>query len=67
VKALGHPRRTQSDERLGFPRFASIARVYNRWYAERSRRAEQEADPLSVFDCDPDDGPENEGLMHYTR
>ena len=44
-----------------------LARVSKRWFAERSWREEREAHPLSAFDGDPDDGPENEGLMRYTR
>jgi hypothetical protein len=44
---------------------SSLASAYNRWVIERSRRAVEQTDPLSVFDRDPDDGPENEGLMHY--
>ena len=43
----------------------ALARFYNRWVIERSWRAKEEADPLSVFDRDPDDGPESEGLLHY--
>ena len=44
-----------------------VARFCNWLLFERCWRAKEEADPLSVFDRDPDDGPENEGLLHYER
>jgi hypothetical protein len=56
----------QLGERAGFGApLARLAGLYNRWFVDRPRRAMDEADPLSVFDRDPDDGPENEGLMRY--
>jgi hypothetical protein len=42
-----------------------LARICNRLLFERPWRAKEDADPLSAFDRDPDDGPESEGLMHY--
>jgi hypothetical protein len=44
-----------------------LARFCNWLLLERPWRAQEEADPLSAFDRDPDDGPESEGLMHYER
>ena len=43
----------------------SLSRLYRWWFIERPRRAKEDADPLSIYDQDPDDGPENEGLMSY--
>ena len=44
-----------------------LGRISRWWSAERPRAATHEADLLSVFDGDPDDGPENEGLMRYGK
>lgn len=44
-----------------------LARFCNWLLFERPWRAQEETDPLSAFDRDPDDGPESEGLMHYER
>ncbi len=45
--------------------FAGLSRLSRWWFIKRPLRTEEEADPLSAFDRDPDDGPESEGLMHY--
>jgi hypothetical protein len=58
----------QLGERAGFGApLARLAGLYNRRFVDRPLRAKDESDPLGVFDGDPDDGPENEGLMRYRR
>jgi hypothetical protein len=61
---LSHRRRTPAIEmqRLTAP-LAGLTRFFHSWRVAPWRA--QEADPVSVFGQDPDDGPENEGLMRY--
>ena len=63
---LGHWRDAHPVElgRFAAP-FTGVARLYRRWFVGLTWRAKEEADPVSVFGQDPDDGPENEGLMRY--
>jgi hypothetical protein len=63
---LSHWRRTPTVElRRVSASLTGLARSYRRWFVERTRRVKEGADPVSVFGQDPDDGPENEGLMRY--
>jgi hypothetical protein len=62
---LSHWRRTPVVEMRRFTAsLAGLTRFFRSWPVRPTWRA-KEADPVSVFGQDPDDGPENEGLMRY--